>query len=64
MDRQKRMFELAQKIHQLLANHSAEVGSESESTCALGMARALWGESPTVSDSIPRTAFQENQAVV
>lgn len=61
MDRQKRMFELAQKIHQLLVDHCAEAVSESESTCILGMAHALWRQSPTLPDSTPRTSSQENQ---
>jgi hypothetical protein len=51
MHRQQRMFELAQRIHQLLVDHCESTHSQDESTCALRMAGALWTESPRVYDA-------------
>jgi hypothetical protein len=47
--RYEQMSLLARRIHELLVKHYKTSGSQNEATCALRMAEALWGESPTFS---------------
>lgn len=46
----KRIFELAQRIHEMLCEHAAAFG-ESEATCVVRIAGNLWTDSPKACES-------------
>ena len=54
-EKNQRIFDLAQHIHELLCKH-AEQFSESEATCVIRIAHNLWAQAPTVGDQVHEPA--------